>query len=198
MPKINDDGIIDQYIIKAEDELTSIAKQDFRNARRITINSAHSANHQTKPKPELIQQGKNVGYALDTTVRRLVQKFTRNNQQVRFAHKPTVARFHKKEQTIMITYDSGADNHYMSESDRIRLGLPILRPSHKRVAVVNGGTSSGKVFTRLPFPKLPSLEVSPTLISDEGNSSNVSDSAVTVDNFGKGNRVKTYCCLCHH
>ena len=96
-----------------------------------------------------------MGYALANTVRRLVHKFTRNNQQVRFAHKPTVVRFHKKKEPIIITYDSGADNHFMSEADRIRLGLSILRPSHKSVAVTNGGTSSGKYVTRLPFPQLP-------------------------------------------
>ena len=54
----------------------------------------------------------------------------------------------------MITYYSGAENNYISEADRIGLGLPILRPSQKRVAVANGGTSSGKYVTRLPFPQL--------------------------------------------
>ena len=76
-------------------------------------------------KPELLQQGKTIGYALDTTVRKMVRKITHNNQQVIFAHKPTVARFHKKEEPIMITYDSGAYNHYMSETDNIGLVLPI-------------------------------------------------------------------------
>ena len=54
----------------------------------------------------------------------------------------------------MITYDSGAANHYMSEADRIKLKLPILRPSHKHVAVSNGGTSEGKYVTCLTFPQL--------------------------------------------
>ena len=57
----------------------------------------------------------------------------------------------------MITYDSGADNHYVSEVDRIKLKLPILRPSHKPVAVANGGTSKGKNVTRLPFPQLSAI-----------------------------------------
>ena len=93
-----------------------------------------------------------------TTVRKLVHKFTNNNQQVRFRHKSTVTRFHNEEEPIMITYDSGADNHYMSEVDRIKLKLPILRPSHKRVAVANGGTSKGKYVTRLPFPQLSKIK----------------------------------------
>ena len=151
---MNDEGIIDLYITKAEDDRISIAKQDFKNTRRITINATHKANHQTKSKPELLQQGKNKGYSLATTVRKLIRKFKNNNQQVRFVHKPTVARFYKKEEPIMITYDSGADNHYMSKADRIGLGLPILQPSHKRVAVANGGTSKVKYVTRLPLPQL--------------------------------------------
>ena len=77
---MNYDGIIDLYITKAKYERTSIAKQDFKNARRITTDAAHAANHQTKSRPDMLQQVKNVGYALATTVRRLVRKFTRDNQ----------------------------------------------------------------------------------------------------------------------
>ena len=149
---MKDEGIIDLYITKDEDERTAIAKQDFNDTRRITIDAAHAANHQAKVEPHLLQQGKNIGYVFSTTVRKLVRKFTNNNQKVRFRHKPTVARFHKKEEPIMITYDSGADNHYISESDKIGLGLPILPPLHKRVAVTKGGTSSGKYVTHLPLP----------------------------------------------
>ena len=123
-----------------------------------------------------------MGYALATTLRKLVHNFTHNNQKVRFAHKPTVVRFDKKEETITITYDSGADNHYMSEADRIGLGLSILRPLYKRVAVANDGTSKGKYVTRLPFPQLstataeadtfeafPSSLMSVVNMSDDGN-----------------------------
>ena len=91
MSKMNDDGIINLYITKAEDERTAISKQDFKNARRITIDAAHAANKKIKSKPALLQKGKNVGYALATTVRRMVCKFTCDNQKVRFTHKPTVA-----------------------------------------------------------------------------------------------------------
>ena len=68
-----------------------------------------------------------------------------------------MTRFHNEEGPIMITYDSGADNHYVSEANRIKLKLPILRPSHKRVAVSNGGTSKCKYVTRLPFPRLSTM-----------------------------------------
>ena len=51
MAEMKDEGIIDQYITKAEDERTAIAKQDFKDARRISIDAAHAANHQSKAKP---------------------------------------------------------------------------------------------------------------------------------------------------
>ena len=54
----------------------------------------------------------------------------------------------------MITYDSGADGHYISEKDREAARLPILRPSTKRVMVANGEKSKGYNVTSLPFPLL--------------------------------------------
>ena len=149
---MNDNGIIDLYINKAEDERTVMAKNDFCNSRRVTIDAAHAAT--SKPSPNLLQKGKNAGYAFATTVRRLVRGFKRDTQQVRFASKPTVAKYNREDHATMITYDSGADSHYMSEADRLKLGLPILRASTKRVGVANGGTSSGRYVTQLPFPQL--------------------------------------------
>ena len=118
---MKNEGIIDLYITKVEDERTAIAKQDRKDARRINIDAVYAANHQAKTKPQLLQQGKNIGYVLATTVCKVVHKFTNNNQQVRFRHKPTVTRFHNKEEPIVINYDSDAENHYMSEADGIKL-----------------------------------------------------------------------------
>ena len=53
-----------------------------------------------------------------------------------------------------ITYDSGSDGHYLCEADRKQLGLPILHILSKQVGVANGGTSSGKYVTQLPFQQL--------------------------------------------
>ena len=44
----------------------------------------------------------------------------------------------------MIIYNSGTDGHYLSKRNRKITGLPILRQSHKRVGVVNGGTSTAR------------------------------------------------------
>eukprot|EP00804_Cyclotella_cryptica_P013702 CCRYP_016146-RA/>CCRYP_016146-RA protein AED:0.57 eAED:0.15 QI:0/-1/0/1/-1/1/1/0/211 len=54
----------------------------------------------------------------------------------------------------MVTYDSGADGHYVSEADRLAASLLILKPSTKKVGVANGSTSIGAHVTRLPFPTL--------------------------------------------
>ena len=106
MHKMKDEGIIDSYITKAEDERTTIAKQDRKYVRRITIYTAHMDYNRATVKPQLIQQGNNIGYALATDVRKLVHKFKNNNQQVRFRYKPTVTQFQNEEEHIMITYDS--------------------------------------------------------------------------------------------
>jgi len=54
----------------------------------------------------------------------------------------------------MVTYDSGAGGHYISEKDRKRLGLPILRISAKKVGVANGSMCKGQYVAALPFPQL--------------------------------------------
>jgi hypothetical protein len=54
----------------------------------------------------------------------------------------------------MITYDSRADGHYISEKDRRKAGLPILGPSTQKVGVANGGTSNAKYVTQLLFRQL--------------------------------------------
>ena len=54
----------------------------------------------------------------------------------------------------MITYDSGADGHYLSKQDRAKLGLPIFRIPNNKVGVANDGACNVKYVTSLPFPQL--------------------------------------------
>ena len=56
--------------------------------------------------------------------------------------------------SALITYDSGADGHYISKEDRKKAQMPILRASTKQVRVANGNTSTAKHVTNLPFPQL--------------------------------------------
>ena len=59
----------------------------------------------------------------------------------------------------MLTYDSGADGHYLSKKYRKKSGLPILRVSAKKVGVENGGACNGRYITKLPFIQLSNKAV---------------------------------------
>ena len=148
-----ENDFFDEQITRSEDERTVLAKNDSENVQRMAIDTAHSS---TTPNPlTVLQRGVNAGYNLSTKFCRAIQHLKHNNQPiVRFASKPEIVTFRKEEEATMVTYDSGADGHYFSEADRKRAGLPILRRSTKQVGVANGGTSSGKYVTQLPFPKL--------------------------------------------
>jgi hypothetical protein len=58
---------------------------------------------------------------------------------------------------VHLTYDSGADRHYVSKDNRKEACMPILRSSSKKVEVANGGKCKAKNVTRLPFPQLSEL-----------------------------------------
>ena len=62
--------------------------------------------------------------------------------------------FHKSEMLVCVTYDYGADRYYLNETDRMRAGLPILKPPEKRVGIANGGVSVGKHVTHLTLPQI--------------------------------------------
>ena len=82
------------------------------------------------------------------------RKCQQNRQICTNAQCLKVHQYIVEQAATMITYDSGADGHYLSERDRAKVGLPILRPSTKRVGVANGGSSKAKHVTALPFKHL--------------------------------------------
>ncbi|KAL7485756.1 hypothetical protein ACHAW6_011364 [Cyclotella cf. meneghiniana] len=114
-------------------------------------------------------------------------------ENVTFAAKHTIRVFYKEHVAAMITFDSGADGHYISEQDQKSVGLSILRPSTKRVGVTTGSTSMTKHVTQLPFPQLSdkvaqadTFEDFPTLLmrigktADDGTISIFTKDRVTV------------------
>ena len=117
-------------ITVAEDERTSMAKTDTKNTRRVTINLAHQTN--IKPKPNLLQRGCNVTYSIGTSLQQGLLKTSRDKHRVQFAMANSETKFDSADNAAMITYDSGADGHYISEEDRKRAGLPNLRTSQKK------------------------------------------------------------------
>ena len=58
----------------------------------------------------------------------------------------------------MVTYNSCTDGNYVSEKDRHKAGLPILRKSTHRVGVATGEISLGNNVTQLPIPQLEALD----------------------------------------
>ena len=137
----------------AEDERTELAKSEKSNAHRVAIDTAHWTP--TTPKPSLLQQSRNLGRLISASTCRLVHKIIKSNQhRVTFAGQAMVAEYNNEDSTVMVTYDSGADGHYISEQDRKKVGLPILRISAKKVGVANGDTCKGQYVTALPFPQL--------------------------------------------
>ena len=75
-------------------------------------------------------------------------------KHIAFQSQAHICYFNPMDDTPMLTYNSSADGHYLSATDRIAARLPIMRPSTKRIGVANGGTSMGKHSTVLPFPHL--------------------------------------------
>jgi hypothetical protein len=148
-----DDALIKQYIGMAEDKRTEMAKRDTSNVHRVTIDAIHLTP--TTSKPSILQQSKNLGQLINASTRRLIQKITNSNQhRVTFAEQAMVAEYNDEDATILVTNNSGADGHCISEKDRHKLGLPLLRISAKKIGVANGDTCRGKYVTALPFPQL--------------------------------------------
>jgi hypothetical protein len=114
---------LDNSITQAEDERTILAKGDQTNTQCRAINSAHVKNN--KPAIGLAQRGRNTAYSLDMTIGQTLKKIS-NNKHVRFAKNNKVHLFDNAETLIMIVYDSGADDHYISKKDRRKAGLPII------------------------------------------------------------------------
>ena len=127
-----------------------MAKSNKSNMCRVAIDTAHLKS--TKPNPSLLQQSKNLGRMLSAATCRLVRKITNSNQHcITFAGQAMVAEYNTKNTTVMVTYDSGADGHYISEKDRKTVGLPILRISAKIVGVANGSMCKGQLCHCAPF-----------------------------------------------
>jgi hypothetical protein len=131
---------LDDSITLAEDERTSLAKADETNKKRMAINAAHTKLGTTSI--GLAQRGRNAAYSLGSAFNRTSKKINKN-KHVSFATHP-----------VMVTYDSGANGHYISEKDRRNAGLLILQSSTRKVGVANGGTSTAKYVTQLPFQQL--------------------------------------------
>jgi hypothetical protein len=78
----------------------------------MAINDAHNKRGTTRI--GFPQRGRNAAYSLSSAFNRTIKKLNKD-KHVSFAT-----------HLVMVTYDSGADGHYISEKDRRIAGLPIL------------------------------------------------------------------------
>ena len=115
-------------------------EKTLQSKGRLAVNALH-----TMPKHEpvsILQTGRNIGYAFSTSLKRPFHCF-RSAHHVRFNDYNQVRLF-SLDNIPSITFDSGADGHYLNEADHQAAGLPILRQSSKQVAVANNQLSAAK------------------------------------------------------
>ena len=184
LTKKEEDLFFEHAITWAEDGHTALAKLDTENPKRAAIDRSHTNN--TSTKPSILQTSKNWGYALQSTVQGWAKTVTHDGTHVRFARKAHIQEFNTSDVPIMASLDSGADNHYISEDDRKRLCLPILKKSSRRVGVANGGTSKGVHVTQLPFKKLSAKAIKADTFND------FPDSLISVGQLADDNTVSIF------
>jgi hypothetical protein len=159
-------AFLERSITRAENEATELAKKDTNNKQRVAIEARHKLMNTAV---SFGQRRKNVSYSISSSLKRATNKLVAK-KHVSFATKRQVREFVSTEVAAMITYDSGADGHYISEKDRQAAGLPILRRSTKRVGVANGGVSEAQHVTQLPFKQLSEKAKAADTFSDFPNS----------------------------
>ena len=89
----------------------------------MAINAAHTRCGMTNI--GFAQRGHNTAYSLGSAFNRTIKKINKY-KHVSFAATNSLHKYINNEQPIMVTYDSGADGHYISKQDRRQAGLPIL------------------------------------------------------------------------
>eukprot|EP00804_Cyclotella_cryptica_P013550 CCRYP_012907-RA/>CCRYP_012907-RA protein AED:0.59 eAED:0.66 QI:0/0/0/1/1/1/2/0/788 len=149
---LNDATLLDCHISWTEDEITSHAKADTNSKQRSATDTAHTT-YPGKSQLFIAQHGRHTNYALSSTIRGAMHNFS-TDRHVCFTSKTQVRHYDPQATTPLITFDSSADGHYLSETDRLTAGLPILGPSSRQVGIANGGTSKARYISCLPFPQL--------------------------------------------
>ncbi len=110
----SDNLFLDDSITLAEDERTSLAKTNNSNKKRMAINTAHIKRGTTSI--GFAQRGRNAAYSLGSAFNRTIKKINKN-RHVSFTTHNKVHHYINNEQPIMVTYNSGANEHYISEKD---------------------------------------------------------------------------------
>ncbi len=132
---------LDNSITLAEDKWTSLAKANDSNKKHLAINNIHTKCGTTSI--GFAQRGRNAAYSLGSAFNRTIKKINKN-KHVSFATHNSVHQYINNGQPTMVTYDYGANRHYISKKDWRQACLPILWTLTRKVGVANGGTSKAK------------------------------------------------------
>jgi hypothetical protein len=110
----SDDLFLNNSITLAEDKRTSLAKDNTNNKKCLAIDAAHTKRGTLSI--GITQRGRNATYSLGSAFNRTIKKINKN-KYVRIATHNEVHQYTNNEQPIMVTYDSGANGHYISKKD---------------------------------------------------------------------------------
>ena len=173
---------LDGQIDIAEDDRTVMAKSDPNNIWKQSMEGRHCVK--PPPSSGIRQTWRDTGYALRSAIRkgkRLLERgsqphvkfttaevwwFDDERKSTRFEAREdprtlgalAVSRagkwIKKKANKVFATFDTGADDNYITENDRQKLQLPIKGDSSKQVSVANGHVEQGKHETELPLEGL--------------------------------------------
>ena len=92
---------LDVAIDKAEDERTTMAKEDVNDPKRRSIDAMHGQH--SKAAPGLIQKGINMGLSIRAMIKRAMRFVKAEKKRARFATKATLAEANKGSSTITVT-----------------------------------------------------------------------------------------------
>ncbi len=109
----SDNLFLDDSITRAEDERTSLAKANESNKKRMAINAAHSKRGTTSI--GFAQRGRNAAYSLGSAFNRTIKKINKN-KHVSFDTHNRVHQYSSNKKSIMVTYNSGANGHYIRKT----------------------------------------------------------------------------------
>ena len=94
----------------------------------------------------ITQLEQNTMYKICTAFKRTATQLPTNKKQVTFKANGETNNNNKVERanTVHLTYDSGANRHYVSKDNRKEACMPILRSPSKKVGVAYGNTCKAK------------------------------------------------------
>jgi hypothetical protein len=126
----SDDLFLDNIITLAEDERTSLAKNDTSKKKRAAMDTAHTKRG--TPSIGFAKQGRNPEYSLGSAFNRMLKKINKN-KHVRFATSNKVHKYTYNEQPIMITMTPEPMDTTSARRTKAKQASPFCNHQHERL-----------------------------------------------------------------